>query len=182
MKIIYVIFIYSYSYLSLSSGISRTHNCPFLCGLVAQWIEHCTGIATSWVRIPFKPEFFFSGCFFNCLSWKHTARIKIHSSYYLLVVKVFNGSEFRAKAQAQAAWGHQTLARLRRWSLRDIAGFIQSKRSFIFLSGLCLTALQLKQRTRVSLMFSVFSTQESCDSIIEFLYRTKSIWDISRYR
>ena len=28
---------------------------------------NCTGIARSWVRIPFKPEFF-SGCFFNCLS------------------------------------------------------------------------------------------------------------------
>ena len=27
--------------------------------LVAQWIEHCTGIARSWVRILFKPEFFF---------------------------------------------------------------------------------------------------------------------------
>ena len=24
--------------------------------------------------------FFFSGCFFNCLSWKHTARIKFHSN------------------------------------------------------------------------------------------------------
>ena len=35
-------------------------------GLVAQWIEHCTGIARSWVRIPFKPEFF-SGCFFHLL-------------------------------------------------------------------------------------------------------------------
>ena len=23
-----------------------------------QWIEHCTGIARSWVRVPFKPEFF----------------------------------------------------------------------------------------------------------------------------
>ena len=32
------------------------------------------------VRIPFKPEFF-SGCFFNCLSWKHTARIKFHSCF-----------------------------------------------------------------------------------------------------
>ena len=29
------------------------------CGLIAQWIEHCTGIARSWVRVPFKPEFFF---------------------------------------------------------------------------------------------------------------------------
>ena len=38
------------------------------------------GIARSWVRIPFKPEFF-SGCFFNCLSWKHTARIKFHSCF-----------------------------------------------------------------------------------------------------
>ena len=28
------------------------------CGLEAQWIEHCTGFARSWVRIPFKPEFF----------------------------------------------------------------------------------------------------------------------------
>ena len=31
------------------------------CGLVAQWIKHCSGIAKSWVRIPFRPEFF-SGC------------------------------------------------------------------------------------------------------------------------
>ena len=35
------------------------------CGLIAQWIEHCTGIARSWVRVPFKPEFLFSGCSFN---------------------------------------------------------------------------------------------------------------------
>ena len=28
------------------------------CGLVALWIEHCTGIARSWIQIPFKPEFF----------------------------------------------------------------------------------------------------------------------------
>ena len=27
-------------------------------GLVAQWIDHCTGIARSWVRISFKPKFF----------------------------------------------------------------------------------------------------------------------------
>ena len=46
------------------------------CGLIVQWIEHCTGIARSWVLVPFKPEIF-SGCFFNCLSWKHTARITI---------------------------------------------------------------------------------------------------------
>ena len=37
-------------------------------------------IARSWVWIPFKPEFF-SGCFFNCLSWKHTVRIKFHSCF-----------------------------------------------------------------------------------------------------
>ena len=29
------------------------------CGLIAQWIEHCTSIARSWVRVPFKPECFF---------------------------------------------------------------------------------------------------------------------------
>ena len=46
------------------------------CGLIAQWIEHCTGIARSWVRIPFKPDFF-QVAFFNCLSWNHTARITI---------------------------------------------------------------------------------------------------------
>ena len=28
------------------------------CGLIAQWIEHCTGITRSWVRVPSKPEFF----------------------------------------------------------------------------------------------------------------------------
>ena len=49
-----------YSYLSLSSNSQLI---IYLGGLVAQWIEHCTGIARSWVRIPFKPEFF-SGCFF----------------------------------------------------------------------------------------------------------------------
>ena len=38
------------------------------CGLVAQWIEHCAGKARSWVRIPFKPEFFF----------QVAARIKFH--------------------------------------------------------------------------------------------------------
>ena len=31
----------------------------YLCGLIAEWIEHCTGIARSWVRVPLKPEFFF---------------------------------------------------------------------------------------------------------------------------
>ena len=35
--------------------------------MIAQLEEHCSGIA-SWVRIPFKPEFFSSFFFRNCLS------------------------------------------------------------------------------------------------------------------
>ena len=68
-------FIYSYSYIFTIIGyITNSQLNIYPCGLIAQWIEHCTGIA--WVRIPFKPEFY-PGCFFNCLSWKHTARIII---------------------------------------------------------------------------------------------------------
>ena len=46
---------------------NKNHMTIYPCGLIAQWIEHCTGIARSWVRVPFRPEFF-SGSFFNCLS------------------------------------------------------------------------------------------------------------------
>ena len=53
----YMIFIYftiiGYRYITNS----QLTNYP--CGLVAQWIEHCTGIARSWVRIPFNPHFYF---------------------------------------------------------------------------------------------------------------------------
>ena len=34
-----------------------------ICGLIAQWIEHYSGIARSWVRVPFKPKFFFQVAF-----------------------------------------------------------------------------------------------------------------------
>ena len=74
------------------------------CGLITQWIEHCTGIARSWVRIPFKPEFFFSACFFNwsweqlhvlrgsqislmsihSLIWFSYIHIQVYSEWYLL--------------------------------------------------------------------------------------------------
>ena len=78
----YMIFIYSYSYIFTIIGyMTNSQLTIYPCGLIAQWIEHCTGIARSWVRIPFKPEFF-SGCFFNCLSWKHTARITISLMFY----------------------------------------------------------------------------------------------------
>ena len=62
MKIIYVncgsnmseIFIY----FTIIGYITNSQLTIYPCGLVTQWIEHCTGIARSWVRIPFKPEFF----------------------------------------------------------------------------------------------------------------------------
>ena len=32
------------------------------CGLIAQGIKHCTGIARSWARVAFKPEFYSGYC------------------------------------------------------------------------------------------------------------------------
>ena len=56
----YMIFIYSYSYIFTIIGyMTNSQLNIYPCGLIAQWVEHCTGIARSWVRIPFKPEFFF---------------------------------------------------------------------------------------------------------------------------
>ena len=64
----YMIFIYSYSYIITIIGyMTNSQLTMYPCGFIAQWIEHCSGIARSWVRVPFKPEMF-SGCFFNCLS------------------------------------------------------------------------------------------------------------------
>ena len=45
-------------------------------------IERCTSIERAWVRIPFKPEFFFLDCFLNCISWKHTVRITNFTHVY----------------------------------------------------------------------------------------------------
>ena len=64
---IYDFHIFIFISFTIIGYITNSQLTIFPCGLVAQWIEHCTGIARSWVRIPFKPEFF-SGCFFNCLS------------------------------------------------------------------------------------------------------------------
>ena len=61
---------YAYGHISITVFIGYITNSQltiYPCGLVAQWIEHCTGIARPWVRIPFKNDFF-SGRFFNCLS------------------------------------------------------------------------------------------------------------------
>ena len=64
---IYDFHIFIFISFTIIGYITNSQLTIYPCGLVAQWIEHCTGIARSWVRIPFKPEFF-SGCFFNCLS------------------------------------------------------------------------------------------------------------------
>ena len=56
----YIIFICSYSYIfTIIRYITNSQLTIYPCGLVAQWIEHCTGIARSWVWILFKPDFFF---------------------------------------------------------------------------------------------------------------------------
>ena len=48
-------------------------------GLVAQWIEHCTTTANSWVRILFKSEFL-SSLIFQLLKLKaHCENHKLHS-------------------------------------------------------------------------------------------------------
>ena len=66
---IYDFHIFIFIYFTIIGYIRNSQLTIFTCDLVTQWIEHCTGIARSWVRIAFKPEFcFFSGCFFNCLS------------------------------------------------------------------------------------------------------------------
>ena len=54
--------IFIFMYFTIIGYITNSQLTIYPYGLVAQWIEHCTGIARSWVRIPFKPEFF-SGCF-----------------------------------------------------------------------------------------------------------------------
>ena len=64
---IYDFHIFILTYFTIVGYITNSQLAIYPWGLVTQWIEHCTGIARSWVRIPFKPEFF-SGCFFNCLS------------------------------------------------------------------------------------------------------------------
>ena len=57
--------------------------------------EWNTGIARSWVWFPFKPEFF-SGCFFNCLSWKLAARITISLVYSNVNKMAVASSYFRS--------------------------------------------------------------------------------------
>ena len=82
-----IFFIYSYLYIFTIIGyMTNSQLTTYPCGLVAQWIGHCTGIARSWVRIPVKPEFF-SGCFLNCLSWKHTARITNFTHFHFHIYK-----------------------------------------------------------------------------------------------
>ena len=67
----YMIFIYSYSYIFTIIGyMTNSQLTIYPCGLIAQWMEHCTGIASSWVRIPFKPEFFQVVFFFQLLKLK----------------------------------------------------------------------------------------------------------------
>ena len=47
-----MIFIYSYSYTFIIIGyMTNSLLTIYQCGLIAQWIEHCTGIARSWVRV-----------------------------------------------------------------------------------------------------------------------------------
>ena len=55
------------------------HNNQLLVGLIAQRVEHCTGIAEVRVRVPFRPEFF--GLTHYYLSRAHTCKdhtLKIH--------------------------------------------------------------------------------------------------------
>ena len=69
----YMIFIYSYSYIITIIGYKIMTNSQltiYPCGLIAQWIEHCTGMARSWVRVPFKPEFFWVALNFQLLKLK----------------------------------------------------------------------------------------------------------------
>ena len=56
---IYDFHIFIFIYFTIIGYITNSQLTIYPCGLVAQWIEHCTGIARSWVQIPFKPEFFF---------------------------------------------------------------------------------------------------------------------------
>ena len=66
-----------FSYIITVIGcITNSQLTVYPCGSIAQRIDYCTGIAKSWVRVPFKLELF-SGCFFNCLSLKHAAKITI---------------------------------------------------------------------------------------------------------
>ena len=52
-----MILMYSYSYIFTIIGyIMNSQLTIYPCGWIAQWIEHCTGIARSWVQILFKPE------------------------------------------------------------------------------------------------------------------------------
>ena len=50
------IFIYIFTIIGYMTNSQLT---IYPCGLIAQWIEHYTGIARSWVRVLFKPEIFF---------------------------------------------------------------------------------------------------------------------------
>ena len=56
----YTISMYSYSYIFTIIGYMTNLQLLLIysCGLVVQWIEHCTGVARSWVRVLFKAEFF----------------------------------------------------------------------------------------------------------------------------
>ena len=64
---IYDFHIFIFIYFTIIGYIMNSQLTIYPCGLVAQWIEHCTGIARSWVRIPFKPEFFFFRLLFQLL-------------------------------------------------------------------------------------------------------------------
>ena len=51
-------YIFIFIYFTIIGYITNSQLTIYPLGFIAQWIEHSTGIAKSWVRVPFKPEFF----------------------------------------------------------------------------------------------------------------------------
>ena len=72
-------FIYSLSCLHLSGYITNSHNDQLPVGLIAQWIEHCTGIAEVMDSNPVQAWIFFRLSFCNC-----------HLFIYLILTRIRN--------------------------------------------------------------------------------------------
>ena len=85
----YLIFIYSYSYIFTIIGyMTNSQLTIYPCGLVAQWMEHCTRIAMSWVSNTVQARIFFR-LLFSLLKLKaHCEDHKFYLNYAKYKVKI----------------------------------------------------------------------------------------------
>ena len=103
----YIIFIYSYSYiLTIIGYMTNSQLTIYPCCLVAQWIEHCTGITLGHGFESRSSLKFFLGCLCNCLSWKYTARITNFTHVYLQFTYMIFFIHIHSYSLSSGIWRH----------------------------------------------------------------------------